>query len=149
MIGKRSTFAISSTVVRLPIFVKCLGSWSAGCTPSAMLNTKHTVTCSYSSYRTLGNSIFSNFVLSVQNRIHSLQGWNCSIEGIFVASNAIISWKMEFELILINNQKYERNAQPNLLRWLTTSSRVIRPRPHVFRFYLIRYFSFDIPYLFE
>ena len=38
---------------------------------------------------------------------------------------------MEFELILINNQKYERNAQPNLLRCLTTSSRVIRPRPRV------------------
>ena len=149
MIGKRSTFAISSAVVRLPIFVKCLWSWSAGCTPSAILNTKHTVTCSYCSYRTLGNSIFSSKVrLSVQNRIHPLQGWNCSIPGISVASNAIISWKMEFVLVLVNNQKIRRECATGFMT-LAESSRVIRPRPHVIRFYLIRYFSFDIPYLFE
>ena len=110
MIGPRSTFAISSTVVRLPIFVKCLWSWSTGCTPSAILNTKHTVTCSYCSYCTLGNSIFSIFVKSVQNKIHPLQGWNCSIAGISVASNAIISWKMEFALVLMNNQKIRKEC---------------------------------------
>ena len=110
MIGPRSTFAISSTVVRFPIFVKSLWSWRTGCTPSAILNTKHTVTCSYCSYRTLGNSIFSNVVLSVQNRIHPLQGWNCSIFGISVASNAIISWKMEFALVLVNNQKIRKEC---------------------------------------
>ena len=100
MIGPRSTFTISSTGVRFPIFVKCLWSWSTGCAPSAMLYTKHTITCSYCSYRTLRNSIFSIEVMSIQNRIYPLQGWNCSITGISVASNAIISWKMEFANLL-------------------------------------------------
>ena len=110
VIGPRPTFAISSTVVRLPIFVKSLWSWSTGCTPSAILNTKHTVTCSYCSYRTLGNSIFSICVKSVQNRIHPLQGWNCSIAGIVVTSNAIISWKMEIALVLVNNQRIRKEC---------------------------------------
>ena len=122
MIGKTSAFAISFTVVRLPIFVKCLWSWSAGCTPSAILNTKHTVTCSYCSYRTLGNCIFSNSVVSVQNRIPPLQGWNCAIAGISVASNAIISWKMEFALVLMNNQKIRKKC---LTEFMTLADYVI------------------------
>ena len=122
MIGPRSTFAISSTVVRLPIFVKCLWSWSTGCTPAASLNTKHTVTCSYCSNRTLGNCIFSNSVVSVQNRIPPLQGWNCAIAGISVASNAIISWKMEFALVLMNNQKIRKKC---LTEFMTLADYVI------------------------
>ena len=104
MIGPRSTFAISSTSVRFPMFVKCLGSWSTRYTPSAILNTKNTVTCSYCSYRTLGNCIFSNSVVSVQNRIPPLQGWNCAIAGTSVASNAIISWKKSFYYGTVNGE---------------------------------------------
>ena len=122
MIGPRSTFAISFTSVRFPMFVKCLGSWSTRCTPSAILNTKNTVTCSYCSYRTLGNCIFSNSVVSVQNRIPPLQGWNCAIAGISVASNAIISWKMEFALVLMNNQKIRKKC---LTEFMTLADYVI------------------------
>ena len=86
-----SAFAVILTRCRLSILVKRLCRCSTGCTPAAMLNSKHAVTCSYSRCSTLCNGIRSSPICSIQKGTLSFQGLNCSTWPVPEASNGFIS----------------------------------------------------------
>ena len=86
-----STFAVILTSCRLSIRVKRLWRYCTGRTPAAMLNCKHAVTRSHCSCGTLFHRVFSTQIRSIQNRVLSFQGVDCTMCGVLVASNGFIS----------------------------------------------------------
>ena len=86
-----STFAVILTSCWLSIRVKRLWRYCTGRTPAAMLNCKHAVTRSHCSCGTLFNRVFSTPIRSIQNRVLSFQGVDCTMCGVLVASNGFIS----------------------------------------------------------
>ena len=86
-----STFAVILTSCRLSIRVKRLWRYCTGRTPAAMLNCKHAVSRSHCSCGTLFNRVFSTQIRSIQNRVLSFQGVDCTMCGVLVASNGFIS----------------------------------------------------------
>ena len=87
LISPWSALTIWFTSCRLSIFVKRLRCCSTGRTPAAILNCKHAVTRSHCSHGTLCNGVLSRAVWSIQNRILSFQGLNCSTWFVQVASD--------------------------------------------------------------
>ena len=86
-----STFAVILTSCRLSIRVKRLWRYCTGRTPAAMLNCKHAVTRSHCSCGTLFHRVFSTQIRSIQNRVLSFQGVDCTMCGVLVASNGFVS----------------------------------------------------------
>ena len=85
------TFAVILTSCRLSILVKGLWRYCTGRTPAAILNCKHAVTSFHCSCGTLFHRVFSNPIRSIQNRVLSFQGVNCTMCDTLVASNGFIS----------------------------------------------------------
>ena len=73
LIGPWSTLTIWLTSWRFTISVECLGSRSACCTPSTILNCKYMKSSLLSCLKAFADGIKSCFVVSIQNRILSLQ----------------------------------------------------------------------------
>ena len=92
LISPRSAFTITSTSCRSSILVKSMRCYDTPCTPSTMLNCKHTVSLSHCCHGALFNRVLSGPIRSIQNRICSLQSPDCSVAGVPVAADSFVPW---------------------------------------------------------